>query len=91
MAAPSEAATIATLSVRNQGAPRTFWRDMVRSFRHNLAAMAGLVLVSLFLIVAIWGAVAAPADTNRSRLGQRLNPPSSAHIYGYRWFRARHS
>jgi peptide/nickel transport system permease protein len=82
MAAPSEAATIATISARDHGAPRTFWRDMARSFRHNLAAMAGLTLVTLFLIVAIWGAVAAPADTNRSRLGQRLNPPSSAHIMG---------
>lgn len=82
MAVPSEAATIANISARSHGAPRTFWRDMARSFRRNPAAMAGLVLVALFLIVAVWGAVAAPADTNRSRLGQRLNPPSSAHIMG---------
>lgn len=84
MAMRSETATIRSVSApaRAQNAPRTFWRDMVRSFRRNPAGMVGLVLVLLFLLAAGWGALASPADTNRSSLSQRLKPPSGAHIMG---------
>ncbi len=82
MATRSETMTIASAPVQGRNAPRTFWRDMVRSFRRNPAAMAGLALVLLFLLAAAWGALASPADTNRSSLSQRLKPPSAAHILG---------
>jgi len=82
MATRSETVTIAGAAVREQNVPRTFWRDMVRSFRRDPAGMVGLVLVLLFLLAAAWGALASPADTNRSSLAQRLKPPSSAHIMG---------
>jgi peptide/nickel transport system permease protein len=82
MATRTESVTIAGTPVRDQNAPRTFWRDMTRSFRRNPAGMVGLVLVLLFLVAAAWGALASPADTNRSSLSQRLKPPSSAHIMG---------
>ncbi len=82
MATRSESVTIAGAPARERNAPRTFWRDMARSFRRNPAAMVGLALVLLFLIAAAWGALASPADTNRSSLAQRLKPPSGAHIMG---------
>ena len=82
MAARSTTVPLGPIPARGRGAPRTFWRDMVRSFRRNPAAMAGLALVLLFLLAATWGAFATPADTNRSSLGQRLKPPSGAHLMG---------
>ncbi len=82
MATRSEAVTIVGTPTRAQNAPRTFWHDMIRSFRRSPAGMVGLILVLLFLLAAAWGALASPADTNRSSLSQRLKPPSSAHILG---------
>jgi peptide/nickel transport system permease protein len=64
------------------GAPRTFWRDMVRSFRRNPAAMVGLALVVLFFIAALWGWLGTPDSVNRSDLSQRLRSPSAAHLMG---------
>jgi peptide/nickel transport system permease protein len=74
--------TIAVVPTGKHGAPRTFWRDMARSLLRNPAALVGFVLVLLFLLASAWGTFATPADTNRSRLGQRLSPPSSAHLMG---------
>ncbi len=82
MATHTGSATIAGVPMRERSAHRTFWRDMFRSFRRNPAGMVGAVLVLLFLLAAAWGALASPADTNRSSLSQRLKPPSSAHIMG---------
>lgn len=82
MATRSDTVTIASVPTRERHTPRTFWRDMARSFRRNPAGMVGLILVLLFLLAAAWGALASPADTNRSSLSQRLRPPSSAHIMG---------
>ncbi len=44
--------------------------------------MAGVVLILLFLFISIWGLFGTPADTNRSRLSQRLQSPSAAHVFG---------
>jgi peptide/nickel transport system permease protein len=82
MATQTGSVTIAGAPAREHLAQRTFWRDMFRSFRRNPAGMVGAVLVLLFLLAAMWGALASPADTNRSSLSQRLKPPSSAHIMG---------
>lgn len=62
--------------------PRTFWRDTIRSYRRQPSAMAGLVLVLLFLVASVWGAFFTPATTNRSNLATRLKPPSGAHLFG---------
>ncbi len=64
------------------GAPRTFWRDMVRSFVHNRPGMLGVILILFFIICSIWGLVGTPADTNRSRLSTRLEAPSASHLFG---------
>jgi peptide/nickel transport system permease protein len=65
-----------------RGEPRTFWRDMRSRFLHDRAGMVGVVLIALFLIVSAWGMVGTPSDTNRSRLGQRLQHPSTEHWLG---------
>ena len=82
MAARGETATIAAQAPVAPRNPRTFWRDIGRSFRRNPAAMVGLALVMLFLAASIWGLVGTPEDTNRSRLNQRLKAPSADHILG---------
>jgi peptide/nickel transport system permease protein len=67
---------------RRASGPRTFWRDTLGSLRRQKGAMIGLGLIVLVLIAAIVGAVAIPESANRSVLGQRLNPPSPAHLFG---------
>ncbi|HET8629200.1 MAG TPA: ABC transporter permease [Thermomicrobiales bacterium] len=82
MATRGETATVSSVPARGTRAPRTYWRDMVRSFRRNPAGMVGLALVVLFLLAAAWGAFGSPADMNRSRLADRLQPPGGAHLLG---------
>ena len=67
---------------RRSAAPRTFWRDTLGSLRRQKGALIGLTLIGLVLIAALIGALAVPETANRSSLGQRLNPPSAAHVLG---------
>jgi ABC-type antimicrobial peptide transport system permease subunit len=72
----------ATTVGRRSAAPRTFWRDTLGSLRRQKGALIGLTLIGLVLVAALIGAVAVPETANRSSLGQRLNPPSAAHVLG---------
>jgi peptide/nickel transport system permease protein len=67
---------------RRNAAPRTFWRDTFGSLRRQKGAMLGLALLAVVVVAGIIGAVAVPESANRSVLGQRLNPPSAAHVFG---------
>ncbi len=78
----SKAVPVAGNLIRGSTRPRTFWRDTARSFRRQPAAMAGLVIVLLFVAASAYGLVGTPATTNRSNLAQRLQPPSGAHLMG---------
>ena len=82
MTATTETGPIAVALPEGRTPPRTFWRDTAQSFRRNTAAMAGLVLVLLFLVVSVYGVFGTPATTNRSNLAQRLKPPSAEHLMG---------
>lgn len=66
----------------DQRAPRTFWRDMIRSFRRSRSGMVGLILIFLFLLAAAWGQFMTPSSANRSHLSSRLRAPSGAHLMG---------
>ena len=55
---------------------------MVHRFINDRAALVGVALVTIFLLVSVWGLFGTPADTNRSRLGSRLQAPSAAHVLG---------
>jgi len=61
---------------------RTFWGDTVRGFRQRVPAMAGVVLVGLFLLATLIGLFGTPDNTNRSSLTQRLRPPDASHPFG---------
>jgi peptide/nickel transport system permease protein len=63
-------------------APRTFWRDTFGSLKRQKGAVVGLALIWIVLVAAVIGAVAVPESVNRSVLGQRLQPPSAAHLFG---------
>jgi peptide/nickel transport system permease protein len=65
-----------------RGEPRTFWRDMRSRFLHDRGGMLGVVLIAIFLLISVWGMIGTPSDTNRSRLGQRLQHPSTEHWLG---------
>lgn len=67
---------------RRQRAPRTFWRDTLRSLRQQKAAMVGLVLIGLVLVAAVIGTVFVPDSANRSNLALLKNAPSAVHVFG---------
>ena len=50
--------------------------------RHNPLAAAGVVLIILFLILALFAPWIAPQDPASIHLPARLDPPSSAHWFG---------
>ncbi len=55
---------------------------MRNRFLHDRAAMLGVIIIAIFLIISAWGMIGTPSDTNRSRLGQRLQHPSTEHWLG---------
>ena len=56
--------------------------DISRTLRHQPLAIAGLLLIALFLVCAIFAPSLAPADPASIDLNTRLAPPSSAHWFG---------
>jgi peptide/nickel transport system permease protein len=61
------------------------WRLYAHLFFGSFASMLGLALVALFLVLAAFGPALAPypEDTlGAVKLGQRLLPPSFAHLFG---------
>lgn len=61
---------------------RTMWRDAMRSFSKNKLAIIGLAIVVLFIIMAIFADLIAPAPYYRSVLSETLNFPSPRHWMG---------
>jgi ABC-type dipeptide/oligopeptide/nickel transport system permease subunit len=61
---------------------RTLWRDATRSFFKNRLAVAGLVVVVLFVLMAIFADVIAPTPYYRSVLSENLKFPSIKHWLG---------
>jgi peptide/nickel transport system permease protein len=62
------------------------WRDAWRRLRHNPAALLGIGLVSVFVLVAVFAPLIAPEDPrvgDLSRLGGTCCPgPSAEHLFG---------
>lgn len=61
---------------------RTLWRDAVRSFLKNRLATAGLVLVAIFILCAVFADVIAPEPYDRAVLSDNLQFPSIRHWFG---------
>jgi peptide/nickel transport system permease protein len=62
--------------------PVSPWRDAWTSFRKNKIALAGSVIVLLFIIIALFAPVLAPYDHASGKLVERFMPPSSEHWFG---------
>jgi peptide/nickel transport system permease protein len=57
-------------------------RRIIGNARHNPLAAAGLILVIIFVILALFGPWIAPQDPASIHLPTRLDPPSRAHWFG---------
>lgn len=58
------------------------WKEAWRNFKKNKAAVAGLVIVVFFIILASIGPFFAPYGMNDQSLTDRLLAPSSEHWFG---------
>lgn len=61
---------------------RTLWRDAMRSFFKNRLAVSGLVVVAIFIFMAIFADIIAPAPYYKSVLSDNLRWPSFQHWFG---------
>ena len=58
------------------------WRRVRRRFLHNKAAMAGLVIITLLLLVAVFAPLIAPYDPTATNVGPINAGPSAQHPLG---------
>jgi peptide/nickel transport system permease protein len=58
------------------------WKEAWKSFYKNRLALAGLVIVVFFIILAIIAPLVAPYSYDGQALTERLQPPSSKHWFG---------
>jgi peptide/nickel transport system permease protein len=55
---------------------------LLRSFQGNKAALAGAIVVSLIILIAIFAPLLAPYGPEAINLRSRMQPPSAAHWFG---------
>src|SRR5271168_40599 len=60
----------------------SFRRRVAGNARHNPLAATGVVLVTVFVIFALFAPWIAPQDPAAINLPARLDPPSHAHWFG---------
>ena len=58
------------------------WHDAARRLRRDGAAMAGLIVVALLIIIAIVAPAIVPYPPNDQSFRIKLEPPSSEHLFG---------
>ncbi|WP_442598381.1 ABC transporter permease [Neobacillus sp. D3-1R] len=58
------------------------WKEAWLSFTKNRLALAGLVIVVFFIVVAIFAPVIAPSSFDEQNLVERFKSPSSEHYFG---------
>jgi peptide/nickel transport system permease protein len=63
-------------------ASRGLWGDAARRLLRNRPAILGLVFIAVFVLSAVLAPVIAPYGPLEGGLGQRLEPPSRAHLMG---------
>lgn len=77
--APSEILAPTLGGARNSAG---LWRDAGRRLRQDHAAMAGLLIIVLLVLVAIFASSLAPYDPNDQSFRIKNKPPSSEHWLG---------
>jgi oligopeptide transport system permease protein len=78
-------ATTALPQLPSAAAPavdRTIWQDARRRFLRNRLATAGLCVVALFILFAVFANVLAPEPYDRTVLSETLQFPSARHWLG---------
>lgn len=77
----AQAKTVATaLPPRAEG--RGFLARAVRVFTRNRAALFGAIIITIFVLVALFADQLAPYPPNRITLSQRFIAPNAAHVFG---------
>lgn len=61
---------------------RSGTRDFVRAFTRNRLAVAGVIVLALFVLAALLAPLIAPADPYTQELAARFTGPSAAHLLG---------
>jgi ABC-type dipeptide/oligopeptide/nickel transport system permease subunit len=61
---------------------RGLWGDSWRRLKKNKAAMLGLIMVSVFILIALFAPFIAPYDPNEIDLASVLKAPSAEHWLG---------
>ncbi len=61
---------------------RTGWRALVALVVRNRLAAAGLVVLALFVVLAVFGDAIAPYERNERQVAERLQPPTWGHPFG---------
>jgi oligopeptide transport system permease protein len=61
---------------------RTLWRNAARSFTKNKLAMAGLVVVGVFVLCAVFPFLLAPQPYYKANLADNLQFPALRHLFG---------
>src|SRR5919202_201513 len=61
---------------------RSRWEDFRRTFFSNRLALAGTVIMSIFILMAIFAPLVAPYDPLQQDLTGKFSPPSRAHLLG---------
>ena len=75
----AETAIIGTQQVRRERSP--FIKALL-SLRRNPLAMAGLVILGLWLLIAALAPIVAPYDPNKQDIAHRLQGPNGTHLCG---------
>ena len=63
-------------------APRSLFADAMRRLFRNKLAIAGMVIMGVFLLTAIFAPLLAPYDPIKQELIMRRRPPSQEHWFG---------
>src|SRR5207244_2289066 len=79
---PETASVLAAHRVRPKKA--TFWSQLKASLAmfSNPKSTAGLIIMGVFVLVAIFAPLIAPYDPNAQNLNETLQPPSLKHLLG---------
>jgi peptide/nickel transport system permease protein len=63
-------------------ASRGLWRDAFRRLLRNGPAVVGLILISIFVLAAVFAPAIAPYGPLQGHLSDRLQEPSAQHLMG---------
>src|SRR5690625_2519031 len=58
------------------------WLEAWRSFKKNKLALFGLIIISFFILLAIFDPLIAPEGFNDMKMDEKLSPPSSKYWLG---------